>query len=167
MNYIKKNCELLEKNLEEYIKGLNSNYVVMENDTPLTWESDGTPAIFGGKEDVEECIENFEDNSNLRIITELEYLCKYDKNVLEEVFKELILKYGENDGVCTIFFLNDMNNVIDLNNGMYTDILNVGVGEDGRVSMLISSEDDMFQTFEDIYGFDCEIIEKMLNQFIS
>ena len=59
MNYIKKNCELLEKNLEEYIKGLNSNYVVMENDTPLTWESDGTPAIFGGKEDAEECIENF------------------------------------------------------------------------------------------------------------
>ena len=167
MNYIKKNCELLEKNLEEYIKGLNSNYVVMENDTPLTWESDGTPAIFGGKEDAEECIENFEDNSNLRIITELEYLCKYDKDVLEEVFKELILKYGENDGVCTIFFLNDMNNVINLNNGMYTDILNVGVGVDGRVSMLISSEDDMFQTFEDIYGFDCEIIENMLNQIIS
>lgn len=167
MNYIKKNCELLEKNLEEYIKGLNSNYVVMENDTPLTWESDGTPAIFGGKEDAEECIENFEDNSNLRIITELEYLCKYDKDILEEVFKALILKYGENDGVCTIFFLNNMNNVINLNDGMYTDILNVGVGVDGRVSMLISSEDDMFQTFEDIYGFDCEIIEKMLNQIIS
>ena len=83
------------------------------------------------------------------------------------MFKELILKYGENDGVCTIFFLNDMNNVINLNNGMYTDILNVGVGVDGRVSMLISSEDDMFQTFEDIYGFDCEIIENMLNQIIS
>lgn len=164
MNYIEKACKELGKTIENYLIDTMVNYVITENAKPILY-NDGAPMVFGDKDDAMYCIELYdkEKESNFNVITEWEYLVFYDNDTLVYCLRYLIRKYGEYDGVSTIFFLKDMDDVVRMDNERM-DALNIGIGVDNEVTILFSNENDTKQFFSNPYVLNNEVLYKIVEQ---
>ena len=164
MNYIKKACIELGKTIEEYLICTNYNFVVIESGTP--WRNhDGTPVIYGTKaEALNEIVYSVGDeNTTCKIIKEWDYLVEYDNDTLDSCLSELIRKYGENDGICTTFFLDGLNKAYyNEEVDAWMDVLNIGV--DNYITILVSDENDDLQYFESPYILDNYTFYKIVKQ---
>lgn len=92
-----------------------------------------------------------------------------DKKLIEAIEPELIRKVkdvGENDGVCRIVWLKDMNGVVNINCEGHpcTDLLGVYVGEDNRLSISVFSSDDKANLFVGLGDLPDEVIPKVAHQ---
>lgn len=164
MNYIEKACKELGKTIEKYLIDTKVNYVITENAQPILC-NDGAPIVFGDMDDVKYYIEEYnkEKESDFKVITEWEYLVEYDNNTLDSCLSELIRKYGENDGICTTFFLIEINKAYyDDEKDVWMDVLNIGV--DNYITILLSDENDDFQYIESPYILDNEHFYMIVEQ---
>lgn len=162
-NYFLVNAIDLEKNVENYLVDSKYNYVIIIDNEPLVW-GNRTPVVYGGMEDVEQYLDTITEGV-VEVITEWDFICKYCKDALEKWFIDFTKKKGENDGNCIIYFLDNLNNVIHIDN-MFTDILNMSIGEDGLLSFLISTDDDRVQTFCNLFDFDSKTIWTIINSLV-
>lgn len=164
MNYIEKACKELGKTIEKYLIDTKVNYVITENAQPILC-SDGAPIVFGDMDDVMYYIELYskEKESDFKVITEWEYLVEYDNNTLDSCLRELIRKYGENDGICTTFFLIEINKAYyDDEKDVWMDVLNIGV--DNYITILLSDANDDLQYIESPYILDSEHFYMIVEQ---
>ena len=83
----------------------------------------------------------------------------------DEIIKR-VKAIGENDGVCKIVWLNDLNGVVDIEcEGHHcTDLLGVYVGGDNRLSISVFSQDDMANLFIGLGDLPDDIINKVYGQ---
>lgn len=164
MNYIEKACKELGKTIEEYLIDTKYNFVIIESGEP--WCSNyGTPMIYGDMNDAMYCTEIYgkKKKGDFNIITEWDYLVEYDNNTLDSCLSKLIRKYGENDGICTTFYLIEINKAYyDDEKDVWMDVLNIGV--DNYITILLSDENDDFQYFESPYILDNEHFYMIVEQ---
>ena len=166
MNYIEKACKELGKTIEEYLVNTKVNFVIIENAKPILC-NDGTPMVFGYMEDAMYTIEFYdkEKESNFKVITEWEYLVEYDNNTLDYCLSTLIQKYGENDGICTTFFLDGLNKAYYYEEkDIWMDVLNIGFGVGNYITILLSNENDDLQYLESPYILDNEHFYMIVKQ---
>ena len=166
-NYFLVNAIDMGENIKEYLESAKSNYVIFEGSQVLMW-GNKFPVIFGSMEDVNAEIENnLKDSKNqIIVMSEFDFIIDHCFSAIEEIIINQIKIKGENDGVCHIFFFNNLNNVININ-GM-TDILNGSVGADGLLSLLISDEDDNKQDFISLGDIkDSDVIFNILVQVLA
>ena len=162
-NYFLRNCVDLEMSVKDYLKNAENNYIVFEDDDPLVW-GDRTPVVYGSMDDAKASLNEMDGLGEIRFMTEKEFIFTYCFNAIEILLSVNVLDRGEQDGVCTIMFLNNLNGVIYID-GM-TDILNVAIGnEDGIMSFLISDMTDENQTFvslKDIWEYKDVVFEILM-----
>lgn len=154
------------ENIKEYLESAKSNYVIFEGNQVLMW-GNKFPVIFGSMEDVNAEIKNNlkDSKSQIIVMSEFDFIIDHCFSAIEEIIINQIKIKGENDGVCHIFFFNNLNNAININ-GM-TDILNGSVGVDGLLSLLISDEDDNKQDFISLGDIkDSDVIFNILVQVL-
>ena len=154
------------ENIKEYLESAKSNYVIFEGNQVLMW-GNKFPVIFGSMEDVNAEIKNNlkDSKSQIIVMSEFDFIVDHCFSAIEEIIINQIKIKGENDGVCHIFFFNNLNNAININ-GM-TDILNGSVGVDGLLSLLISDEDDNKQDFISLGDIkDSDVIFNILVQVL-
>lgn len=166
MNYIEKACKELGKTIEKYLIDTKYNFVVIESNHPWL-SSDKTPMIYGSQADALNEIAYVvgDKNTTCKIITEWEYLVEYDNNTLDSCLSELIRKYGENDGICTTFFLGGLNKAYYYEEkDIWMDVLNIGFGVDNYITILLSDENDDCQYFESPYILDNEHFYMIVEQ---
>ena len=158
--YFLRNAVDCEKSIFDYIQDSIFNYVILDNNYPLTW-GDGSPVIYGSLEDAKA-----ESQEGDVIITEWEFLVKFYMNDIEEILINTIKENGEFDGNCYVHWLGeDFYGVINLDG--YTDILGAFVGTDNMLSFLVSDENDNKQGFVDILQFDNDVIYKIINNILK
>lgn len=89
------------------------------------------------------------------------YLEAIEPNLISRI-KEV----GENDGVCKIVWLNDLNGVcnIECEGHPCTDILGAYVGEDNRLSISVFSQDDKANLFVGLGDLPEEVQQKITHQ---
>ena len=93
-----------------------------------------------------------------------------DKNKQLESIEKIDIKFiqdcGESDGVCKILWLNDLNGVCDFEvEGKHcTDVLGAYVGEDGRLSISVFSEDDKANIFVSLFELPDNVVKKIHQQ---
>ena len=155
------------ESIKEYLESAKFNYVIVEGRQVLMW-GNKFPVIFGSMEDVNAEIENYlkDSKSQISVMSEFDFIINHCFSAIEEIIINQIKVKGQNDGVCHIFFFNNLNNVININ-GM-TDILNGSVGVDGLLSLLISDEDDNKQDFISLGDIkDSDVIFNILVQVLA
>lgn len=166
MNYIEKACKELGKTIEKYLIDTKYNFVVIENNHPWL-DNEETPMIYGSKaEALNEIVYSIGDeNTTCKIINEWDYLVEYDNDTLDSCLSELIRKYGENDGICTTFFLDGLNKAYYYEEkDIWMDVLNIGFGVDNYITILLSDENDDLQYFESPYILDNEHFYMIVKQ---
>lgn len=87
--------------------------------------------------------------------------------MIENAIKVAVNNNGESDGVCKVLYLDGMNNVMSLADGLYTDVLSAHVGIDGRLTFLVSDEGDKHQTFVDIGELPSEVVAEIFNKIYA
>ena len=166
MNYIEKACKELGKTIEKYLIDTKYNFVVIESNHPWL-DNDKTPMIYCSQADALNEIAYVvgDKNTTCKIINEWEYLVEYDNNTLDSCLSKLIRKYGENDGICTTFFLDGLNKAYyNEEKDIWMDVLNIGFGVDNYISILLSDKNDVFQYFERPYILDNEVFYMIVKQ---
>lgn len=162
-NYFLRNCVDLEVSVKDYLKNADSNFIVFENDEPLVW-GDRTPVVYGSMDEAMASVNELKNVGKVEYMTEKEFIFTYCFNAIEILLSVNVLDRGEDDGVCTIVFLNNLNGVIYID-GM-TDILNVAIGkEDGAMTFLISDMTDENQTFvslDDVWKYKDVVFEILM-----
>lgn len=166
MNYIEKACKELGKTIEKYLIDTKYNFVVIENNHPWL-DNDKTPMIYGSQADALNEIAYVvgDKNTTCKIINEWDYLVEYDNNTLDSCLSELIRKYGENDGICTTFFLIEINKAYYYEEkDIWMDVLNIGFGVGNYITILLSDENDDIQYFDSPYILDNEHFYMIVEQ---
>lgn len=87
--------------------------------------------------------------------------------MIENAIKVAVNNNGESDGVSKVLYLDGMNKVMSLAEGLYTDILSANVGIDGRLTFLVSDEGDKHQTFVDIGELPREVVAEIFNKIYA
>ena len=86
-NYVNKAADELGVTLTKYLKDSSSKYVIINKtkDDIVKWDSDKSPVIYTNKEKAKAAFENMKlyvDMSGYEIITEWEFLFKYNSDIL-------------------------------------------------------------------------------------
>ena len=87
--------------------------------------------------------------------------------MIENAIKFAVNNNGESDGVCKVLYLDGLNKVMSLADGLYTDVLSAHVGIDGRLTFLVSDEGDNHQTFVDIGELPTEVVTEIFNKIYA
>lgn len=87
--------------------------------------------------------------------------------MVENAIKVAVNNIGESDGVCKVLYLDGMNNVMSLADGLYTDVLSAHIGVDGLLSFLVSDGGDKHQTFVNIGELPSEVVAEIFNKIYA
>lgn len=161
-NYVEGAAKELEMSVGEYLKNTDFNYVIFYKGKVDTF-SDGNPVIYGDEMEVLNEIgqsNGFDENGKMKpeflVMTEWDFICTYCKDWLVTYLANYIPNDDNNeyDGCCWIHWLDGFDNIIDLNDGMYTDILGAYVGSDGALSFSVCDKDTKNITFVGLWEFE-------------
>jgi len=87
--------------------------------------------------------------------------------MVENAIKVAVNNNGESDGVCKVLYLDGLNKVMSLADGLYTDVLSAHIGVDGLLSFLVSDESDKHQTFVNIGELPREVVAEIFNKIYA
>lgn len=87
--------------------------------------------------------------------------------MVENAIKVAVNNNGESDGVCKVLYLDGLNKVMSLADGLYTDVLSAHIGVDGLLSFLVSDEGDKHQTFVNIGELPREVVAEIFNKIYA
>ena len=149
----------------EYLIASEFNYVIVENGYPIVWDSDNTPVVFGGEEDVMRELNTLgliDDSGKIsdmvNVFTEKEFIETYCLDAISIYLFNRVMAINESDGVNIILHLSsDFNNIIDIDN--MTDILTIYADKRNEsVSFLIASNDDEYRSIISISEIPIDVI---------
>jgi hypothetical protein len=87
--------------------------------------------------------------------------------MVENAIKVAVNNNGESDGVCKVLYLDGLNKVMSLADGLYTDVLSAHIGVDGLLSFLASDDGDKHQTFVNIGELPMEVVAEIFNKIYA
>ena len=87
--------------------------------------------------------------------------------MVENAIKVAVNNNGESDGVCKVLYLDGLNKVMSLADGLYTDVLSAHIGVDGLLSFLVSVDGDKHQTFVNIGELPREVVAEIFNKIYA
>ncbi len=87
--------------------------------------------------------------------------------MVENAIKVAVNNNGESDGVCKVLYLDGLNKVMSLADGLYTDVLSAHIGVDGLLSFLVSDDGDKHQTFVNIGELPREVVAEIFNKIYA